>query len=177
MMTYLPIVEIRTPTSESYSDVVALLRDIEVDNMRRRSKKLKVKLEVDSESAIQFYTAALNCPDGRLIFPLIYVDNQLVGFMVVQELMMPKVARGMVTMEPYSFIWAAYKRPFVVNPYDGRRVNLRDCGTDEALRYVVNWGRSRGHKLLSGNCPADFKHKAAARMGFKVVHLVMGMEL
>lgn len=136
-------------------------------NARKRSRLgLHQKLEMSPLTVKAFYDIAKDRPDAGICFPFLMVRGELAGFALIQEMHQPKLVDGMVSSDSYSFIWAVFK-----DPRFGKE------GTSFLKEFVVRWAKDRGHRFICGNCPPNFRTKAAEREGFKVFHVVVGMEL
>lgn len=169
-------VEVVPAELKHYHDLARFLWDLEGETAQRKARKLPLKLEVNPETVIMFFEGAVNNPMGQIYFPLLYIEDQLAGFAVVQEQIRPKLVGARVEPEPFSFIWALYKVP-TIQDREGNVAKVLGVGNSELKESVVSWGRSRGHIHLLGSCLPNFKTRAAAMWGFRVMQITVGMDL
>jgi len=159
---------ISAPRLGELEDFLAVARE-EMES--KRSKRLAFNLDLCDMSVTEFAVAAAENPSGTLFFPILLIENIITGFGIFNEMNMPIISDGMVSFEPYTFIWALYKSPFVV--ISGKRSSTSGRANKLFLDYVDSWARSRGHKRMVGNCKPGFKTRAARLWGFELSHLVL----
>jgi len=167
-------IEVKEASYDIRGEVSVFVKEASEAQASKKRAGVSIKMNVDIASVMGFFDTA--CMHDNVFFGVLYLEHQIAGFVIIQEIWMPKVKEGKVSHYPCAFIWNLYKTTMITDQ-SGFRRRVLTRGNAEFIEAMVNWAKGRDHKMLLGNCAPDFKINAAKMYGFETKHIVLGMDL
>lgn len=133
-----------------------------------QSKQARGKVDGSLPSLKNLFLLSLTNPMVK-VFALFDVGSEICGSVAIcQEVqqMTPSEDGLRMVLENNTFIRAL----FGLNGIPREEMKKLD-------EVMVSWGKSRAHKVISGNCRLNFPTRAAKFYGYEPMHLIMGKRI